>query len=53
MWSLRACDIRGAKKMVAQWNQGHVHHVWAHHWPVYEVDGRRLSLSPRVVCTIT
>jgi hypothetical protein len=52
MWSLKACDIRGAKKMVMQWNQGHVCHVQAHHWIVYEIDGTKLSLPPQVVCTI-
>jgi len=42
----------GEKKMIAQWNQGHVCHVQAHHWFMYEVNGRRLFLPLQVVCTI-
>jgi hypothetical protein len=42
----------GQKKMVAQWNQGHVCHAHVHHWSMYEVDGRRLFFPPQVMSTI-
>jgi hypothetical protein len=46
MWSLKACDIRGAKRDGHAMESNHVCHEQAHHWLVYEFDGKRLSLPP-------